>query len=174
MTLLKNDRNYYDGKDEFNITLIDIDGNVIYNEFFYDDDDGNKSKWEGKDEVQVKNFYKDGLKGGLYLMKIKNILGYNKHPDGYIDNIKINTNMIVTLNHLLPVSPTHLYFESPDLEEISFYYWHENKDQIIIVEGDENQSIDLTITDRGKIVKTTLKGKNTLFIPKGYKFVKFR
>ena len=103
----------------------------------------------------------------IYLLKLNFIKGINAYPDYYVDKIKINTNKIVTTGIILPVSKTTIYTNANNMGKISFKYWHGGMEQDIIVEGNNNQIIELTKDDISKNVYKTISGKNTLYFPKG-------
>ena len=129
-------------------------------------DDGIAVKSGNKTEPVIKNTYCK-TEEGIYLLKLRSITDKKSYNDYHITKIKINTNKIITNGNLLPVSETELYTDANLDNPISFYYWHERKEQDIAVKGEDNKTIHLTKEDCSIRIYETISGKNIMHFPKG-------
>jgi len=163
LTITKKDYNWYNGSDEVSVELYDLNNTLIFQDIIPDDG----ITTEGKKTAPVVRTMTCEVKEGTYLLRLNFVKGTNAYSDYYIDKIRINTNKIVTTGTVLPVSETTLYTNANDMSKISLKYWHNGKDQDVVVEGDDSQIIELTKDDISKNVRRTISGKNTLYFPKG-------
>ena len=87
----KQDLNNYVGKDEYTLTITDLDGKKEYEEIYEDDGDKKDSKELGEEEDYKVNV---GLERGIYyisFVKDKN----NPSPDSTLKDIKIRSNKVL-------------------------------------------------------------------------------
>ena len=157
LAVLKEDINRYIGKAYLLIELYDLNGNLKYMNVI--EDDGYNGYPLQKKTLQSKTF-EIKIEEGVYILKLN-----AKSDHIYIQNIKINTNKIMTTGTIHPLEQVNLYMN--EYGNISFYYWHSNKDQRINITGDYPKIIDITKEDRYKVIDTVVDGENRINIPKG-------
>ena len=137
----KQDLNGYLGQDEYTVNITDQSGNVIFSQVYADDGDKLASSKRGKEqsfEINIPN-----LKNGVYYVSFLRD-NYNSISDSTLKNIKINSNKIVFIGTILPITPFDFYTKSNFQKTIAFSYWHIGKDQIISISGDKNENINLS------------------------------
>ncbi len=160
----KQDLNWYIGKDEYNITIKDYSGEVVFSEVY--EDDGIK-KTGDRGEEQDFEIKLNNLTEGIYyidFIKDKN----NKHTDITIKDIEINSNKVLILERALPLEEFDFYTEVFSSKTIGFNYWHNGKDQEISISGTETRIIDLNESWKSKKYEEILtKGEYNFEIPKG-------
>jgi hypothetical protein len=180
LTVWKKDLNSYDGRDDMNITLYDFDGNIVYHEMFYDDDDWNISVLDAKnksmpiqnDTAQMRNFYASGLMKNVYLLSLTTIKGQNRYEDISISKLIINTDKIVITDYIYPLNQVKLYTETGDERQLGISYSSSGSNQNLTIEGDEPQIISLMKNESGKTKSFKIKGSNWLISPKGNMILK--
>lgn len=118
LTLGKQDLNWYNGSDEYSVGLYDLDGSLLFNDTI--PDDGIIDKSSQRMPAQFKTFFYDGIREGLYELRLVNIKGENSYADSTITDIKINTDKLVTQGNILLLAPGTLYFELKHGAEIKF------------------------------------------------------
>lgn len=64
-----------------------------------------------------------------------------------------------------PVDDVGLYVNEQG--NISFNYWHQNKDQLVNITGENPKIVNITESDRYKLVYTSTYGANRMYFPKG-------
>jgi len=162
----KEDLNWYVGKDEYNVTITDFSGKIIYNKLFEDDGNtGNNDKLGKEQDFQIKI---DNLPMGIYYISfIKD--KYNSASDSTLNNIKINSNKILILEEFLSIEIFKFYTHVDSFESLSFYYWWEDKDQNIKI---NNRVINLDNQWMSKKYTENLSlGDYNVSLEKGYLWV---
>ena len=143
----KQDLNWYEGEDTYTLILRDINKNILYNQTFEDDGNSiNNSKIgiEQGFEVNLRDFTREK---GVYFAEFLKSPGTS---DSMLKNIIVNTNKVVMINTLLPLTTVSLYIETDTDRNISFNYWHGGRDQKIFVYNKYfEEVIDLNTSFRG-------------------------
>jgi len=162
---IKQDLNSYLGADEYNVTITDSSGNVVYDKLFEDDEDKTDSKKLGKEQFfEIKL---DKLDKGLYYINFLTDLN-NDYSDLLVKNIQINSNKILIVNNFLLLTSFKFYKLVNFPKQIGFYYWHSEKDQIINIIGNERKIINLSKEWFNKIYYENLtKGEYVIELKKG-------
>ena len=127
LSVKKQDLNWYNGSDELLVNIYDSLGNILGN--FSLDDDGIVDSRRGNSIIMGGNFYKSGVKRGVYKIEFVDF-------DGLIREIKINSNKIVAYNRIYLADSdiffkgleknTRIYTEFFRDSEISFKTWHKD------------------------------------------------
>ena len=155
LTVWKKNMNWYVGADEVSVELWNMNGTqLICTDIIPSNDTTSKNIFCESNE-------------GMYLLKMNFIKGTNDYYDYYLYRILINTNRIVTKGKLLPIYETTLYTNANYNSRITYNYWHDGKDQNIIVEGEDNQIVILSKENQSQNVHKTISGRNTIYFPKG-------
>jgi len=110
----KIDLNWYDNEDILDISLYDLDNNLIASEIIEDDGEDDKKPDKDNDDNQKETLYALNLKEGVYKLKLKN------NGDMLITNIKLNQDKIILYKEFFPVQ-SGTYFN--DFEEKSRIYF---------------------------------------------------
>ena len=122
VSVKKQDINWYEGSDELEINLHDLDGKLISNMTI--EDDGLTEKGDNG-EIQSGVLEVDGLKEGIYKLEFSD-------ADALIREIKINTNKIVSEKVFLadneiydvPAKTSRLYLESNRKGQLDMITYH--------------------------------------------------
>ncbi len=147
INFVKQDLNWYIGKDEYTVKITDPQGNVYLNETYWDDGDKKDSgKGDFKQNIDVRG---KNLPKNIYYVTFTRDKN-NKAADSTIGNIKINSNKVLIVGKSLPLREFNFYTEVGTPEKIGFYYWHNRKNQKIKVTGTKNMTIDLNESWKGK------------------------
>jgi hypothetical protein len=165
LTLIKEDMNWYEGRDDVAFKLQDIKGNTICESVVADD--GNVSK-------DATRSHREGLLGcanvsdGVYILSVQEIVeGSRPRNDFSITKMTVNTNRLVTKDVILPIEPISLFSDSLLPTALDLFYWHEGRDQKIIVNGGE-EILELTKEDNSKNKHFTLgAGTRNVVVPVG-------
>ncbi len=164
----KQDINWYNGSDELDISLLDVNGSLISNLTISDDGVLDNNKLES--EIQIGVLKIPNLAEGVYKLEFSNF-------DGLIREIKINTNKIVVSNKIFLADsdiyikgiekPSVLYTEFMRPSEISFKTWHNSALQTVYVNNKKvhiNEKINSRIFS-GEVGGYTIKSnKNDIII----------
>ena len=165
LTVWKQDHNSYEGNDVVSVVLQTMNGTTVFKDTI--PDDGIIDTSRNKSDLITRNMLHEIKESGIYLLKLQGIKDRKSHHDYRIEKIKINTNKIITKGTIHPLSKTKLYTNAKLNSPISFYYWHKNKYQNVIVEGEDNKTIILSKENQSQKVFKTISGKNTIYFPKG-------
>ena len=161
---VKQDLNWYIGKDEYTVEIVDLQGNSYFKETY--EDDGEKRKGTGEFEQEITVLGRNLPKNIYYVTFTKD--ENNKASDSSIKDIRINSNKVLIVGRNLPLDEFEFYTEVGSAQKIGFYYWHNGKDQEIILNGTENRIIDLNESWKGERYEEELgRGEYTFEIPKG-------
>lgn len=162
---IKQDLNWYLGKDEYTIEIKDLQGNSYFKKV-YGDDGNKKTGGDGEFEQKVSLTGKDLPRNIYYISFTKD--ENNKASDSTIKNIRINSNKVLIVGRILPLDEFKFYTEINSVEKIGFNYWHNGKEQEIIVNGTKNFVIDLNESWKGKKYEEEFgDGEYSLEVPKG-------
>ena len=166
---VKQDLNSYLGEDEYNVTVTDSNGKVVYSKLFRDDGDKLKSGKLGAE--QKFNIKLGDLDKGVYYVNFVSDKN-NDGTDSTLKNIKINSNKVLILGNFLPWDKFEFYTKTSTQKTVGFMYWWGGKDQVIAVKGTENMKISLG-TNLLNIRQATnfTKGEYDFRLPKGYSWV---
>ena len=168
---IKEDLNQYIGEDNYTVIISDLIGNVVYNENFKDD---GILEIESKKVEQKINISVNGLNGAYYIDFLN--IGENKNTDSTIKNLEIiGTNKAVIKGNFLILDPANFYIKNENSKNISFYYWHSNKNQIIEINNSKNSQLDnINLDESYKGLRYELPlspGEHYIKISKGYLWV---
>ncbi len=164
INFIKQDLNNYIGKDEYTVNITDLDGNVYYSKTFGDDGDDKKGKGDFKQKITIAG---RELPENIYYVTFT-IDKNNKWIDSTIENIKINSNKVLIIGKVLPISSFRFYVKSKMPQEIGFLYWHTNKYQKIKVSDSYPGVIDLNKSWKGiKYRFNVSSGEHYFLLPKG-------
>ncbi len=156
---VKQDLNWYIGNDEYTVEIRDYKGGVIYSGKV--EDDGVNEKGSTGEE-QPFEINKEVEKGIYYIDFI------SETTDLTIKEIKVNTNKLLLLDNFLSIYPYNLFIKINRIKDISFYYGHSEKDQIINISGTKEMIIDLNKEWFEKKYETNLtNGEYTITLEKG-------
>lgn len=166
ISFFKKDLNVYNGADEYTLLAKDIQGNVVFTKVYGDDGNtgSNGTIWEEKKyDVKINNLQ------GIYsieFIKDKN----NQYSDSSIGNISFNTNKVIIDGNFLVLTPFHFYINNNFDQNISFRYWHKNKEQEVkIFSNNIPTTIRLNESYRDIDYKYYLApGEHEVIIDKGY------
>jgi len=114
----KRDLNWYEndekGEDIVNISLYDLDNNLIAQEIIKDDGEDEKESDKNNTDTQKAELFVSNLKQGVYKLKL------NNNQDLLITNIKLNQNKIILNKQFFPAG-SEAYFN--DFQESSKIYF---------------------------------------------------
>ena len=154
ISFMKKDLNWYVGKDEYTVEIVDYRGNSFYKQVYPDDGHKKDDNKEGGEQfIEVKG---EDLPRNIYYVtfaKDKN----NKGSDSTISRIEINSNKVLILGNSLPLDQFKFYTKAPSSKKISFMYWHSGKEQEIRISGTEEKIIDLNESWKGVKYEEKLK-----------------
>lgn len=146
LSLVKQDVNGYKGPDDADVTLEDMDGNVLVDEPLPDDGIIDANNQSG---IVRKNIQKSNLIAGVYRLKILANESDDITNDWTITSIRINTNKIILANTSLILDPAVLYTEITEPATLGFYVWHNTALQTIhIKKTGSKKDFNLSLTDR--------------------------
>lgn len=164
LRFIKQDLNWYIGKDEYTVKITDLQGNNYFNKTYPDDGQDKNSGKSTNQSITIKG--KD-LPGNIYYITFMRDK-YNKAADSTINSISINTNKVLIIGKSLPLTKFKFYTKIDYPQKIGFNYWHNRKNQIIEINGTKNISIDLNKTWKGKRYGLLLdSGEYNIECPKG-------
>jgi len=144
LEVIKKDLNGYDGADDVNMILYDLEDNII-TQIKIEDDGIDISDQNIFAPVVKKRVEHNIEKEGVYKLTFEEA-GAGK-SDWTIKYLKINTNKIIfTGNTNLILDPGTLYTELSENKELKIYAWHGNAVQTIKFKG-ENTTQELEITE---------------------------
>lgn len=149
LEVIKKDLNSYDGADDVNVILYDLEDNIV-TQIRIEDDGIDISDQNVFAPVVKKRVEYDIEKEGVYKLIFKPI---NKAGNDWtIKYLKINTNKIIfTGNTNLILDPGTLYTELFENKELKVYAWHGNAVQIIEFKGENiTQELEITKNELGK------------------------
>lgn len=166
----KQDLNSYVGKDEYTLTITDLDGEKYYEEVYEDDGEKKDSKVLGEEDDYELNL---NLERGIYYLsfvKDKN----NPSSDSTLKNLKIGSNKVLIVGNMLVYEKNQKFFTRANTEkEIKFYYWWTNKFQHIYFTGDLRKTFNINEDYKSKDYVIKLETGDYYFrIEKGYIWVK--
>lgn len=169
LSFIKKDLNNYNGEDKYTMSIVNINGTSIFNRLLEDDGVTSATKRDGNDqrfEFNIPNA------NGIYNIKIIRVKN-GEDADSTIGDIKVNTNKVLISGNFLPITPISLYTKLNTAKNASFYYWHQDKDQIIGIRSTENKNqINLNESYKGKKYAYEFKeGSYNIDIPKGYLWI---
>lgn len=166
---VKQDLNSYLGKDEYNVSVTNLDGDVLGSWFF--EDDGVKKASKKKGEEQDCNF-DINLAKGIYYVEIKADRN-NPSFDVSLKDVKVNSNKILFVNRFLVWEENfEFYVKGEEGESVKFNYWWGNKQQNVKQSGDETKNHYLGEEWSGKKYEVILENKDYYFEPeKGYMYI---
>ncbi|PIN95368.1 hypothetical protein COU56_01800 [Candidatus Pacearchaeota archaeon CG10_big_fil_rev_8_21_14_0_10_31_9] len=130
LSFTKQDLNDYVGKDEYALSITDINNKVYFNKNYEDDGEIKNSNKIGAG--QNFNITLNNLPGSIYYLTFSKDR-FNDAPDSSIKNIKINSNKVVFIGNILPWSSFEVYTKVQNNKSIGFLYWWSGKDQIISI-----------------------------------------
>ncbi|MCK5509945.1 hypothetical protein KAI65_00170 [Candidatus Parcubacteria bacterium] len=150
LEMVKKDFNSYDGADDVNIVLYDLNDNVIMKATIEDDGIDVKNDISEFDPPIKKRIEYDIKKQGVYKLAFEPI--DKAGADWTIKYIKINTNKIIfTGNANLILDPGVLYTELVENKELKIYVWHGNAVQTIkFINEDTAVEMEITKSELGK------------------------
>ena len=164
----KIDMNSYVGKDDYKLSIRSLNNTLVYSKIIEDDGDAKTSKVPGKEQsfkVSVPDVK------GVYYINFEEGKD-NEYSDSSISNISINTNKIVISKNFLVITPISLYIKNDITQNVSFYYWHVDKDQVIKVKNNYKNSfeyLELNKSYQGIKYPYILEpGEHSFFINKSY------
>jgi len=162
----KQDLNWYLGQDEYNVSITNSAGKVIFTEVYGDDGDKLASNKLGKEqgfEIKIVNLNRSVY----YVSFVKD--GYNSAADSTLKNIQINSNKILIVGAFLPTVPMNLYTKVDSNKSIGFEYWLDGKSQKVRV---NNFVINLDKSwINKKYTQNLSSGEYNLSLEKGYLWV---
>ncbi len=130
----KQDLNNNVGRDEYTLTITDLEGKEFYNKVYGDDGDKKDSKVLGEDQDFDLSI---GLERGIYYLEFKKD-GNNKVSDSTLKDLKIGSNKVLIVGDMLVYEPNQKFFTKANSEkEIKFHYWWTNRYQKIYFTGDK-------------------------------------
>jgi len=136
----KRDLNWYDNEDILNISLYDLDDNLIANEIIEDDGEEDKESNKDDEDEQKGNLFVSNLKEGVYKLELEN------NDDMLITKIKLNQNKIVLYKKVF-LAQNDIYFN--DFEEKSYLYFKTPKDIKLIVQTWHDEGIQTIYVNKG-------------------------
>ena len=140
LTLDKQDQNGYNGTDEYSVELYDMEGNMRFNDTFPDDGIIDNSKQK---VPQYRTFFYDGIKEGVYELRLVNLKGGNRAADSTITGIRINTDKLTSQGNILPLDLGTLYLKLRSSTELKF---RAQEAQYISFSGPVNMDVRLNRT----------------------------
>jgi len=165
----KQDLNWYLGSDEYNVSVSDSSGNIIFNSLYEDDGDKLASNKLGVGQNFSINL--DDLARGIYYVDFVKDAN-NKASDSTISNLKINSNKILIVGAFLPMDRFSFYQSITLDKSDGFLYWWNGKDQVLEITGNIGHSIDLNNSWLNKRYDENFtKGDYTITTPIGYLWI---
>ncbi len=138
---IKQDLNWYEGEDNYNITVRDINKNIIFEQIYGDDGNSlNDSKLGEEQEFEIN--LEGQTPSGVYFLELQNDKN-NRAVDETIKNIQTNTNKVIVLGNFLPWQPLTIYTENAFPKSLSFTYWWPSKNQNILIRSSDIFKIEL-------------------------------
>lgn len=145
LDFIKQDLNICIGKDEYTITITDLKGNTYFNKTYGDDGD-KKDSGVGVFEQEI-HITGNNLPQNIYYITFTRDKN-NKWEDSSIKEIKINSNKVLILGTILPISEGSFFTKLDQEESIKFRtYWRDKitmkvegdlEEEFIIKKGEDN------------------------------------
>ncbi len=165
----KEDLNNYDGSDQVNFQIKDLNGNIICSKEIKDDQNNSANQQHG--------FVIDSIdcplgKSGVYTLSLQEAIpqGQEDKSDFVFNYIKLNTNKLIIKDKIFPTKNQSVYTRNPEKKNINILYWLAESKQTIAIkdaQGTETQ-IQLGSTDLGKDKLVSLvPGEKIITIPTG-------
>lgn len=178
-TLTKRDKNWYEGKDELQITVSGPDKQILLEKII--PDDGIDQNFMGQKEKegleQTIQLFLQSPGKGVYKIELS---CENEEIDLVIKRIKTTQSKLVILERIFNEKPHTIYFE-PELETtLRFFTWHDYSLQNITIEGtdfiktvkidDVNREFDITVGKVDSIKISIDKGDVLIYFPNSQYF----
>lgn len=170
ISFVKSDFNMYEGSDEFNITLKDRKGVIIYNNII--EDDGQKTKTSEKGTQNVDIILPD-LSRDLYYL---DMIYLGDGLDSQIDNLSINQKFVDFNKRSFLTKPYE--FKANNVQAMKIVTWYGDKNRSILINGKKeliNKKMPIEYKSSGENVyviddlgNTIISVNNYYSFPKNY------